>query len=139
ARALVPLLHQLVDPTSSDRDQGDLGGHEEALQQGQQDDNEELGDGQVHRVVGVLGLRPSVEGLGVTSSPESASGFSGDRGSRILAGTPTASLPGGTSLVTTAPAPVFARSPIVTGARSIVSTPRKTSSPIVVRCLRVPS
>ena len=30
-------------------------------------------------------------------------------------------------------------SPSVTGARSIVSTPRKTRSPIVVRCLRTPS
>ena len=54
-------------------------------------------------------------------------------------GTPTASLPGGTSFVTTAPAPVFASSPTVTGARSIVSTPRKTRSPIVVRCFRRPS
>ena len=63
-------------------------------------------------------------------------GSRGGRGSRIRAGTPTASLPGGTSWVTTAPAPVFAPSPISTGATSIVSTPRKTPSPIVVRCLR---
>ena len=63
----------------------------------------------------------------------------GGRGSRMRAGTPTASLPGGTSWVTTAPAPVFAPSPISTGATSIVSTPTKAPSPIVVRCLCVPS
>ena len=48
-----------------------------------------------------------------------------DCGSRIRAGIPTASLPAGTSRVTTAPAPVFASSPIVIGARSIVSTPEE--------------
>jgi hypothetical protein len=63
----------------------------------------------------------------------------GLRISRIRAGTPTASLPAGTSRVTTAPAPVLAPSPMVTGARSIVSTPRKTRSPISVRCLLTPS
>ena len=61
------------------------------------------------------------------------------RGSRIRAGTPTASLPAGTSFVTTAPAPVRAPSPISRGATSIVSTPRNASSPIVVRCFAVPS
>ena len=61
------------------------------------------------------------------------------RGSRIRAGTPTASLPGGTSWVTTAPAPVFAPSPTSTGATSIVSTPMNAPAPMVVGCLRVPS
>ena len=74
-------------------------------------------------------------GCGAPAGGASASG----RGSRIRAGTPTASLPAGTSFVTTAPAPVFASSPIVTGARSIVSTPRKTRRPIVVRCFCRPS
>ena len=54
------------------------------------------------------------------------------RGSRMRAGTPTASLPAGTSRVTTAPAPVLAPSPTSTGATSIVSTPRKAPSPTVV-------
>ena len=57
------------------------------------------------------------------------------RGSRIRAGTPTASLPAGTSWVTTAPAPVLAPSPTSTGATSIVSTPRNAPSPIVVAVL----
>ena len=57
----------------------------------------------------------------------------------MRAGTPTASLPGGTSLVTTAPAPVRAPSPISRGATIIVSTPMNAPSPIVVRDLFVPS
>ena len=57
----------------------------------------------------------------------------------ILAGTPTASLSGGMSFVTTAPAPVAAPAPTVTGATSMVSQPMKASSPMMVRCLSLPS
>src|SRR5690606_20836244 len=45
------------------------------------------------------------------------------------AGTPTTVIPGATSRLTTAPAPVRAPSPRVTGAISIVSQPTKTWSP----------
>ncbi len=62
-----------------------------------------------------------------------------DRISRIRAGTPTASLPAGTSRVTTEPAPVLAPAPMSRGATIIVSTPMNAPSPMVVRCLRVPS
>jgi len=55
------------------------------------------------------------------------------------AGIPTASIPGATSFVTTAPAPVTAPSPIVIGARSSVSEPMNASLPIVVRFLLTPS
>src|SRR5207237_507504 len=55
------------------------------------------------------------------------------------AGIPTATIPSGTSLVTTAPAPVVAPAPTVTGARSNVSEPMKASSPTMVRFLRTPS
>ena len=66
-------------------------------------------------------------------------GSASARGSRIRAGTPTASLPAGTSRVTTAPAPVRAPSPMSRGATIIVSTPMNAPSPIVVRCLAEPS
>ena len=71
--------------------------------------------------------------VGCAGSP----GFA--RGSRMRAGTPTASLPAGTSVVTTAPAPVRAPSPMSRGATIIVSTPMKAPSPMVVGCLFVPS
>ena len=57
----------------------------------------------------------------------------------IVAGTPTASLAGGMSLVTTAPAPVMDPSPTVTGATSMVSHPMNASSSTTVRCLSLPS
>ncbi len=56
-----------------------------------------------------------------------------------LAGTPATRSPAATSFVITAPAPVTAPSPIVTGAMSIVSQPIKAPAPIVVRCLLTPS
>src|ERR1700704_5770234 len=56
-----------------------------------------------------------------------------------LAGTPTAVAPSGTSFVTTDPAPVRDSLPSLTGATSIVSTPTKAPSPILVRFLFVPS
>jgi len=51
----------------------------------------------------------------------------------------TASEPGGTSTVTVVPAPMTAPLPTLTGATNCVSEPMKASSPIVVRCLLVPS
>ena len=46
---------------------------------------------------------------------------------------------GGTSEVITEPAAVYAPSPTVTGATSMVSDPIRTWSPMVVRCLATPS
>ena len=68
---------------------------EDAVEEDEHDDDAEL-DG---RRALIPAARRLAAGLG--------------RGSRIRAGTPTASLPGGTSLVTTAPAPVLAPSPTV--------------------------
>src|SRR5579885_3409031 len=51
------------------------------------------------------------------------------------AGTPTTSVSGGTSRVTTAPEPVMAPAASVTGATSSVSDPVEASSPITVRLL----
>src|SRR5690606_3931691 len=51
----------------------------------------------------------------------------------------TARAPGGTSVVTTEPAAVYAPSPTLTGATSIVSLPTRTPSPTTVRCLATPS
>src|SRR5204862_6277521 len=86
-RRPVALLDELVDPCPADGHEGDLGRHEDALEEGQDDDDEEL-EGGVHQA----SLAPP------GASPAAAFG---GRGSRILAGTPTASLPGGTSFVTT--------------------------------------
>src|SRR4028118_443052 len=55
------------------------------------------------------------------------------------AGAPTASLPGGTSLLTTLPAPVYESAPTVTGATRFVFTPVKAPSPMLVRLLFSPS
>src|ERR671912_310342 len=55
------------------------------------------------------------------------------------AGTPATSESGGTSFVTTDPAPVTDRAPTRTGATSIVSEPILTSSSMTDSCLRVPS
>ncbi len=90
----VALFGQLVEPAPPDRDDRDLGRHEEALEDRQDDDDQE------RREVG---------------HPSGGSSGSG-RGSRSRAGTPTASLPAGTSRLTTAPAPVRAPAPISTGA-----------------------
>ena len=118
AGAGAPLLHELLDPGAADRDERRLSGDEDGVEQDQDRDDEDL-EQPVHRAA------------------SSSSGRT--RGSRMRAGTPTASLPGGTSRVTTAPAPVFAPSPTSTGATSIVSTPTNARSPIRVRCLRRPS
>ena len=61
------------------------------------------------------------------------------RVSMLRAGMPTTVLPGGTSRVTTAPAPVIAPSPITIGAMSIESEPMKAPSPMEVGCFRLPS
>ncbi len=113
ASARVALLDELVDPAAPDGDERDLGRDEERLEDGQEDQEQDLDEREAHRQAD-------------PSPPE------GDcwRGSRMRAGTPTASLPGGTFFVTTAPAPVRAPSPISTGATSIVSTPRKAFLPI---------
>ena len=52
-----------------------------------------------------------------------------------LAGTPATRPPGGTSLLTTAPAAVRAPAPTFTGAISRLSLPMKAPSPITVSCL----
>src|SRR5687768_3041072 len=57
----------------------------------------------------------------------------------ISAGTPATSESGGTSFVTTDPAPVIDRAPTRTGATNIVSEPILTSSSIIVSCLFLPS
>ena len=115
SRPGIPLLDELLHAAAADRDQGDLRGDEEALEECQQDDDDDLDH------------EPAPSGGGLA------------RGSRIRAGTPTASLPAGTSRVTTAPAPVRAPAPMSRGATIIVSTPMNAPSPIVVRCLFVPS
>src|SRR5215204_1855569 len=55
------------------------------------------------------------------------------------AGTPTTVAPFGTSLVTTDPAPVRASSPMLIGARSMVSLPMKARAPMAVWCFCAPS
>src|SRR5438105_12473818 len=55
------------------------------------------------------------------------------------AGTPATRESGGTSFVTTDPAPVTERAPTRTGATSIVSEPTLTSSSMIVSCFLVPS
>ena len=55
------------------------------------------------------------------------------------AGTPTTVVWAGTSWVTTDPAPVTPPSPMVTGARRMVSEPMNAPSPMTVRCLAWPS
>src|SRR5688572_16955103 len=55
------------------------------------------------------------------------------------AGTPATSESGGTSFVTTDPAPVIDLAPTLTGATSIVSEPILTSSSMIVSCLCLPS
>src|SRR6185437_151488 len=125
----VSLLDELVDPGPAHRHQGDLGRDEDGLEEGEDDDDEQL-EGRIHYVAGA-----SVSGLDASDS--AGPGFA--RGSRMRAGTPTASLPAGTSFVTTAPAPVRAPSPMSRGATIIVSTPMNAPSWIVVWCLRVPS
>ena len=43
-RRPVPFLGELLDPSPTDRDQGDLGGHEDAFEHRQDDDDDELED-----------------------------------------------------------------------------------------------
>src|SRR5204862_5091963 len=108
--ARMTLLGELLDPASTDRHERDLGGDKEPLEERQQDDHEDVDH------------QPAAPPSGPRSGP--SGGPSGGRwcGSRIRAGTPTASLPAGTSRVTTAPAPVRAPSPISRGATTLVST-----------------
>src|SRR3990170_128639 len=117
-RRSAALVHELLDARPAHGDQGDLGRHEDRVDQDEDDDDEDLAQ-RAHQASGP------------------PAGFRWR--SRTRAGTPTAIFPGGTSWVTTEPAPVAAPSPMVTGATSIVSEPMKAPSPITVRCLRVPS
>ncbi len=119
----VALLHHLLKPAAPDRDQGDLRCHEERVDEDERADDEQL----AHEL--------AAHG----SFWRASGGSAGARRSRSRAGIPTASLPDGTSRVTTEPAPVTAPSPISTGARRMVSEPMKASSPMRVACLRCPS
>ena len=53
-RAAVALVDELVDPGPAHRDEGDLGGHEDAFEEGQDHDHEQL-DERVHLAGRVLG------------------------------------------------------------------------------------
>ena len=70
------LLDELVDAAAADRHERDLGGDEERLQDGEEDEEQDLAEREAH-----VPAAPSARGCA--------------RGSRIRAGTPTASLPGG--------------------------------------------
>ena len=59
---LVAFLDKLVEAASANRHEGDLGRDEEPLQQGQEDDDQELCDGNAHLGgVGVVRSAPSVD------------------------------------------------------------------------------
>ena len=58
ARAGAALVDELLDPAAPDRDEGDLGGDEEAFEQGQQDQDEDVEHQPDH--VGVTLARPVV-------------------------------------------------------------------------------
>src|SRR5688572_11631904 len=141
-RGPLALVDQLLDPAATERDQGDLGRREHAVEQHEDDDEREFEDGAGHEAAspeaGSDGA-PGAPGSAAASAAVLASAAGFARGSRMRAGTPTASLPAGTSFVTTDPAPVRAPSPMLRGATIIVSTPRKAPSPMVVGCLVVPS
>ena len=98
ARAGLALLHQLLDAAAPDRHERDLGGDEEALEDREDDQEDDRGDGVDHvappSVAGATSGASAVPGL---PSAASAAGTlsRGASGSRIRAGTPTASLPGG--------------------------------------------
>ena len=95
----------------AERDEGHLGRREDRVEQDQDDDDADLEDGSAHAV---------------GSSRSGSGGLA--RGSRIRAGTPTASLPAGTSRVTTDPAPVLAPSPDRDRARR--ASCRRRGSPV---------
>ena len=98
--APVALVAELAQAAAPDRDERDLGRHEHAVHDDEQGDDEELGQGSAHQSTS----SPSTAGM------VGAGSVAGSRldvtGRRIRAGTPTAILPGGTSRVTTEPAPV---------------------------------
>ena len=76
AGAGLALLDELVDAAPANRHERDLGRDEEALEEGQEDQEQDLAEREAHDSGGSVRLRCA-------------------RGSRIRAGTPTASLPGG--------------------------------------------
>src|SRR3972149_1275907 len=89
-RRSAALVHELLDARPAHGDQGDLGRHEDRVDQDEEDDDEDL----------------------APRAPPASRPPAGFRWrSRTRAGTPTATLPGGTSWVTTEPAPVAAPSP----------------------------
>ena len=110
--AAAALLDELLDAAAADRHERDLGGDEERRSSAS---------------------RKTMNRSSIADARQPVSPRVCARGSRIRAGTPTASLPGGTFFVTTAPAPVLAPSPTSTGATSIVSTPRNAFGPTRVR------
>src|SRR5450759_2736830 len=133
-RSAMALVHKLVYPAVAQGNEGNLGGHEHRLDGDEDKDYQQLKENVAHRSAPSVAGSPAV-GAGVAG----ASAVTSTRGFRRRAGTPTASMPAGTSFVTTDPAPVHAPSPSSTGATSIVSEPRKTFLPIFVLCLRTPS
>ena len=98
--APVALVAELAHAAAPDRDERDLGGHEHAVEQDEQGDDEELGQGAAHQSTS----SPSTAGM------VGAGSVAGSRldvtGRRCAPARPTASLPAGTSRVTTEPAPV---------------------------------
>ena len=137
ARGGAAFVDKLLDPAAPDGHQRDLGRHEERLEEDQdRDDEDDSEHGQADATSSGSGASAARSSeTGSDRAPSSA----GRRCSRMRAGTPTASLPGGTSRVTTDPAPVTAPSPTLIGARRMVSEPMKAPSPIFVLCLRRPS
>ena len=71
--AAVALLDELLDPAAADRDEGDLGGDEEPLEDRQEGDEDSSIDRQVHAV----GLGP----VALDAAPAVASGGRAARGS----------------------------------------------------------
>ena len=100
-RAAAALVDHLLHAARPERHERDLRGDEDAVEEDEQDDDAELDEGVAHQAPSRLGCgfgRGAVAPVAVLA----ALGAVG-RISRMRAGTPTASLPGGTSLVTTAP------------------------------------
>ena len=128
--AAVPLVGQLLEPMAAHGEQGDLRRREHATDQDQDQDQEQVEP----RIPGAGAAFRHPEGL---PRPVRPRGFGAARWAAPECQPP--SCPAATSRVTTLPAPVLAPAPMVTGARSMVSTPMKAPSPMTVWCLFVPS
>ena len=130
----VALLDELVDAGPAHRHEGDLGGHEDALEEGQQDDDDDLDDG-VHQ------RSPETGGPG-RSRPGQWWRLPRARASHVAPGSGPARRP--RAYRRARPGHDRTRSgprsrPISTGATSIVSTPMNAPSPMSVGFLCVPS